>query len=75
MCGSFSNVNNNVFENHKNSTFKHFLPSEVWVVRHMISNFYISVAVTLIIQVEVTFKTVLRVLLAMLKLSCFGSDS
>ena len=27
ISGSVSDVNHNKFENHKNSTFKHFLPS------------------------------------------------
>ena len=49
ISGSVSDVNNNKFENHKNSTFKHFLPSGVWTVRHMISDFCIRVGVTLII--------------------------
>ena len=52
ISGSVSNVNHNVnhnkFENHKNSTLKHFLPSGVWTVRCM-SDFYMSVGVTLII--------------------------
>ena len=48
ISGSVSGVNNNKFENHKNSTFKHFLPSGVWMVRHMTSDFCISVGVTLI---------------------------
>ena len=39
ISGSGSGVNNNKFENHKYSTFKHFLPSGVWTVRHMISDF------------------------------------
>ena len=30
ISGSVSDVNNNKFENHENSTFKHFLPSRVW---------------------------------------------
>ena len=44
ISGSVSDVNNN-----SRPTFKHFLPSGVWVVRHMISDFCISVGVTLII--------------------------
>ena len=48
ISGSVLNVKHNKFENHKISTFKHFLPSGVWAVRHMISDFYISVVVTLI---------------------------
>ena len=48
MPGSVSDVNHNKFENHKNSTLKHFLPSGVWTVRCM-SDFYMSVGVTLII--------------------------
>ena len=49
ISGPVSDVNNNKFENHKNSTFKHLLPSGVLMVRHMISDFCISVGVTLII--------------------------
>ena len=49
ISGSVSDVNNNKFENKKNSTFKYFLPLGVWRVRHMISDFCISVGVTLII--------------------------
>ena len=37
-----SGMNNNKFENHKNSTFKNVLPSGVWMVRHMISDFCVS---------------------------------
>ena len=48
IAASVSDVNNNKFENHKNSNFKHFLPSGVWMVRHMISDFCIGVGVTLI---------------------------
>ena len=47
--GSVLDVNNNKFENHKNSTFKHFFPSGVWMVRHKISDFCTNVGVTLII--------------------------
>ena len=50
ISGSVSNVNNNKFENHKKVLFKHFLPSGVLMVRHMISNFCISVGVTLIMN-------------------------
>ena len=49
ISGSVLDVNNIKFENHKNITFKQFLPSGVWTVRHMISDFCISVGVTLII--------------------------
>ena len=49
ISGPVSDVNNKKFENHKNSTFNHFLPSGVWTERHMISDFFISVGVTLII--------------------------
>ena len=35
MSGLISNVTHNKFENHKNSTFKHFILSRVWRVRHM----------------------------------------
>ena len=49
ISGSVSNKNHNKFENPKNSTFKHFLPSEVWTARHIISNFIIIVGVILII--------------------------
>ena len=49
ISGSVSDVNSNKFENHKNSTFKHFLPLGVWMVRHMISDFCMSEGVTLII--------------------------
>ena len=49
ISGSVSNVNNNKFENHKNSAFKHFLPSGVWMLRHVISELCINVGVTLII--------------------------
>ena len=49
ISGSVSHVNNNKFENHKNSTFKHFLSSRVWTVRHMKSDFCRIVGVTLII--------------------------
>ena len=49
ISGSVSDVNHNKFENHKNGTFKHFLSSAVWTVRHMISDFCITVGVTLII--------------------------
>ena len=49
ISGSVLDVNHNKFENHKNSTFKHFLPSKEWMVRQIMSNFYISVGVTLII--------------------------
>ena len=38
---SVSDVNNNKFENHENSTFKYFLPLGVWTVMHMISDFCI----------------------------------
>ena len=47
--GSVSGVNNNKFEIHKNSTFKHFLPLKVWMVRLMMSDLFISVGVTPII--------------------------
>ena len=57
ISGSVSDVNNNKFEIHKNSTFKYFLPSGLWMVRLMISDFCISVGVTLIKSVEVIFKT------------------
>ena len=46
MSGSVSDVNHNKFKNHKNSTFKHFLPSGVSTVRHMMSDFYISACAT-----------------------------
>ena len=49
ISGSLLDVNHNKFENHKNSTFKHFLSSGVWMVRNMINDFFISVGVTLII--------------------------
>ena len=50
ISGSVSDVNNNKFENNKTSTFKYFLTSGVWMVRHMMSDFFfISVGVTLII--------------------------
>ena len=57
ISGSVSDVNNNKFEIHKNSTFKHFLISGLWMVRLMISDFCINVGVTLIKSVEVIFKT------------------
>ena len=49
ISGSVLDVNNNKFKNHKNSTFKHFPPSGVWMVRHMVSDFCINVGVTLFI--------------------------
>ena len=45
---SVLDVNNNKFEIHKNSTFKHILPLGVWTVRLM-SDLFISVGVTLFI--------------------------
>ena len=49
ISGSVSDLNKNKFENHKNSTFKHFFLSRVWMVRHITSDSCISVGVTLII--------------------------
>ena len=46
ISGSVLDVNNNKFEIHKNSTFKHFLPLDV---RLMVSDLFIGVGVTLII--------------------------
>ena len=54
--GSVPDVNDNKFENNKNSTFKHFLPSGVWMVRHMISDFCISVGVTLLCKLKLYLK-------------------
>ena len=48
ISGSVSDMNNNKFEIHKNSTFKHFLTLGVWTMRLMISDLFISVGVTLI---------------------------
>ena len=49
VSGSVLDVNHNKFENHKNSTFKHFLPTGVMMMRKIMSDFYISVDVTQII--------------------------
>ena len=48
ISGSVSDMNNNKFEIHKNSTFKHFLTLGVWTMRLMMSDLFISVGVTLI---------------------------
>ena len=34
ISGSLSYVNHNKFENHKDSTFKHFFPLGVWMASH-----------------------------------------
>ena len=56
MSGSVSDVNYNKFQKHKNSTFKHFLSSGEWTASHMMSDFYISVVVTLIIYLKLYLK-------------------
>ena len=53
ISGSVSDVHNNKFENHKNTTFKHFLPLGVWMLRKIVSDFYKSVGVTLIKKVAI----------------------
>ena len=49
ISGSVSDVNINKFENHEFSPFNLFLPLAVWRVRHMISDFFISLGIILII--------------------------
>ena len=71
ISGSVSDVNHNKFENNKNSAFKHFLPSGVWSVRHVMSTFYISVGVTLY-KLKIYLKYISKSVIAMLKLSYFG---
>ena len=42
-------ISGTVSDVHKNSTFKHFLPLVLWMVRLMMSDLFIIVGVTLII--------------------------